>query len=126
MGKVSKKALIQAIKGSGGIVSNVARKLGISWSTAEIHINKYPEAISAFKDEKEAILDMAENELFKKVKAGSEPMIKYILSTKGKERGYTERTEVTGKDGAPVSVNLSHLTDEQLEALAAIYEKESE
>lgn len=47
--------------------------------------------------------------------------LKFTLTTKGKDLGFTERKEFTGKDGQPLSpaLNLDGMTREQLEALLA-------
>lgn len=44
---------------------------------------------------------------------------KYVLSTKGKEYGWTERTEVTGKDGDSffAGLDLTKLSDQSFEKL---------
>jgi hypothetical protein len=44
-------------------------------------------------------------------KAPSEALIAFYLRTKGRKRGYTERTEITGADGTSL---LSGKTDEEL------------
>ena len=91
----TKKAVIDAVIGSEGNVSEVKRRLGLgSWETAKKHIDKYPEAVALLKDEEMENLDLAEKQLRQKIKEGDMGAIKYLLSTKGKKRGYVEKTEV--------------------------------
>lgn len=105
MSKKSKKAIIEAIKDSGGIMSTIARRLGVTWHTADTWVKQYDETKQALQDEREAILDLAESTLFKNIKDGNSQDAKWLLSTMGKNRGYSERQEITGVDGGPIDVN---------------------
>lgn len=106
MGRPSKKVILKAIEGSGGIISTVARRLDVAWSTASNYCNLYEETRQALKDELEKIIDMAEGGLFESVKDKNLESIKWLLARKGKKRGYSERTEVTGADGENLEINL--------------------
>lgn len=46
----------------------------------------------------------------------------FLLKTRAKHLGWSERVEVTGKDGAPL-FDLSRLSDEELGTLEAIVQK---
>ena len=100
--RVSKDAVIKAIQGSGGIVSTVAKRLDVAWHTANRYINHWPETQQAFADEQETILDMAQGAVYKSIQEGNTQDAKWLLSTKGKHRGFTERVETTGADGKPL------------------------
>jgi len=105
MSRKSKKAIIEAIKDSGGIMSTIARRLGVTWHTADTWVKQYDETKQALQDEREAILDLAESTLFRNIKDGNSQDAKWLLSTMGKNRGYSERQEITGVDGGPIDVN---------------------
>ena len=105
MSRKSKKAIIEAIKDSGGIMSTIARRLGVTWHTADTWVKQYDETKQALQDEREAILDLAESTLFRNIKDGNSQDAKWLLSTMGKNRGYNERHEITGVDGGPIDVN---------------------
>lgn len=117
--------LLIAINGSKGIVSVVANKLGCAWSTAKIYIDQHEETKQALSDENETILDFAESKLYKRIDSEDMTAIKFLLATKGKRRGYTERTELTGADGDPIRYEsqdkldkaLSKMTDKQIKAI---------
>ena len=85
---------IAAIPGTGGIVTQIAKKVGCSWNTARKYIDEHATVLQAYNDECEAILDMAETALYKQVSEEEAWAVKYLLSTKGKQRGYTERQEI--------------------------------
>ena len=95
---------IDAIPGTGGIVTKIAEKVGCVWNTARKYIDTHPTVQQAYDDECERILDMAESALFKSISERDAWAVKYMLSTKGKARGYIERTEHTGKDGGPIYI----------------------
>lgn len=125
------RQFIEAIEGTGrfaepkthtgcmGIISTVARRVGCNWHTAKKYCTRgrtpFVTVAVAFENEAETALDMAESKLLKMIQESDGPMIRYFLSTKGKNRGFTERQEITGKDGGPVeqiSYNVT-LSDEQ-------------
>ena len=85
---------IAAIPGTGGIVTAIARKVGCAWNTAKRYIETHPTVQRAYQDECESILDLAEAKVISAIKDGDSQMIRYYLSTKGKSRGYSERTQI--------------------------------
>ncbi len=95
---------LDAIPGTGGIITAIAKRLGCSWHTAKKRIEESPTLKAAYEDECQSILDLAEVKLFEAIRSGDLQAVKYILSTKGKARGYTERHEVTGEGGGPLEV----------------------
>ncbi len=105
MGKDLYKAeqFIKAIPNSGGIISTIAKSVGCDWRTANKYIREKPTVARAYANECERITDAAEsvviNEILKKKDVG---VAKWYLTKKGKDRGYVERQEVTGKDGEPL------------------------
>ena len=84
--------------------SIIAKKCGVSRSalTQFLQKQKTNELKNKIEEEKEIVLDIGELELMKLVNEGQFQAIKYLLSTKGKHRGYVERTEV------------QHSTDEEI------------
>lgn len=114
--KYSKNTVLEAIKGSGGIVTTVSKRLGCEWITAKRYIEKFEETKRAMLDEEETILDMAEGAVFKSIQEGNTQDAKWLLSTKGKERGFSERLEKTirGDKDAPlgIAVNVNFDTED--------------
>ena len=88
--KYSKQQLMQAIEGSGGIVSEVARRLNCDWNTAKKYIDLREDTRQAFQAESEIMLDQVERCAYDVALSGDGPMVRYILSTKGKGRGWSE------------------------------------
>jgi gas vesicle protein len=96
MSKKTDDAILEAIKDSGGIMSTIARKLGVTWHTADSWIRESGDLMEALKDEKETILDMAESTLLKRIKDGDEQSAKWYLSKIGKLRGYGDSLAIEG------------------------------
>jgi hypothetical protein len=71
------------------MISDVARVLCCDWVTAKRHIEKHKETREAFTSKVEEALDEAEKTLFD-IAVGQTNIsaLKYLLSTKGKHRGY--------------------------------------
>lgn len=95
---------IDAIPGSGGIISVIAKRVGCAWHTANKYIKDYPTIKAAYADETESLVDLAESTVLKAIRDGDVGAAKWFLQTKGKARGYTERHEHTGADGGPIVV----------------------
>lgn len=85
---------IDAIPGSGGIISVIARRVGCSWGTARTYVTKYPTVKAVYDDEVESIIDTAESVVIESMREGDVSTAKWYLVTKGKDRGYTERHEI--------------------------------
>jgi hypothetical protein len=101
-----KEKVLEAIKDSGGITSAVARRLKCTWRTAKKYINEWEDTRIAFEDENEVVLDMAQSKLYQSIKEGNTQDAKWLLATKGKRRGFTERQEITGADGGELTLNV--------------------
>lgn len=106
------KQFIEAIPGTGGIISKIAERVDCTWHTAKKYIDNYATVQQAYDDECERILDLAESALIKSISEQQAWAVKYILSTKGKNRGYVERQEITGKDGG-VEIVVRYAGDER-------------
>jgi len=124
--------MLDAIKGSGGITLTVAQRLQCDWMTAQKYINKWETSKTAFEAEGQQILDIAESVLERNIRiaynqqrdpqTGEEHLVdtsdaKWILSRKGKERGYADKSEVevgTAK-GSPFAFKfVSNVDDDKL------------
>lgn len=106
----TKKMVRDAISGSGGIMFAVAKKLGCKWETAKKYVDKF-KLQEEMNYEKEVMLDMAENKLFKNIQDGDNASIFFFLKTQGKERGYIERQDIIFNRNS--IVNVRHKTDDE-------------
>nr|DAS27921.1 MAG TPA: Terminase small subunit [Caudoviricetes sp.] len=95
-----KKALfLKAFTQSRGIIApacravSMTRQLYYKWLEDD---PSFAEAVEAIRQEQ---IDTVESALLNKIEDGDTTAVIFYLKTKGKERGYSERTELTGRDG---------------------------
>jgi hypothetical protein len=98
--EVTIEQALKAVKGSKGFITNVAKRLKCSRPTVYKLLEQYPELKSAISDERESQKDHVEIQLFKQIDQGNIAAIIFYLKTQAKDRGYIERQELTGADGA--------------------------
>ncbi len=102
--KYTANQMIEALREKHGNLSAAARFLGCSRNTISRYIDLYPTVKAVADEERETLIDFAENQLFKQVQDGNITAIIFTLKTIGKSRGYVERQEVTGAEGGAVMV----------------------
>jgi hypothetical protein len=100
-----KSDIKKAIEGSGGYISEIARRLKCDWHTADKYIKEF-ELTEDLVIEDERATDRAEIKLMQAIEDGEIAAIIFRLKTKGKKRGYVERQEVTGANGDKVVINV--------------------
>lgn len=119
-----KEEVLEALAKHSGIIASTCRACNISRLTYYNWYHDDPDFAEKCDDIKEAQKDFAESLILKKMKEGDTTMIIFYAKTQLKDRGYTERQELTGKDGADLlgggQVDLSKLTDEQRKVLLSI------
>lgn len=94
-----KKLLLEALTGTRGIVTSACASIGIDRQSYYNWMASDPDFASAVAVIKEEQIDFVETNLLERINEGDTTATIFYLKTKGKERGYTERTEITGKDG---------------------------
>lgn len=97
--KLNKKRMLEALEKSLGIVTSAAKIAGIHRAQHYEWINIDPEYKKAVDDLSDMTLDFAESQLHKQIKDGNTTATIFYLKTKGKKRGYIERTEVVHETG---------------------------
>lgn len=105
---------INAIKGSGGIISTIALRVGCSWNTANKYIHEKPTVQKAYDDERETVNDLAVSVLIKTMQQTEDTYLsvasaKWWLERKRKEE-YSPRQE-------NLNIDLTLLSDDQLEMI---------
>jgi hypothetical protein len=94
-----KKAIIQALEQSLGVVTTACKKVGIGRTQFYQWLKDDPEFKREVEDISNITLDFAESQLHKQIREGSTSATIFYLKTKGKKRGYVERQEITGFEG---------------------------
>jgi hypothetical protein len=88
-----KTALLAALEKSLGVVTSACRLTKIDRSTFYQWMKDDPEFKAAVDELSDVALDFGESQLFKQIQNGVPSSTIFFLKTKGKKRGYIERTE---------------------------------
>ena len=89
-----------------GMVFLAAKKLGCTDDTIYNYAKRYKAVGDALRQQRGQFVDMAELKLWNAVNEGEAWAVQFALRTLGKERGYVERSEVTGKDGEAFVIEI--------------------
>jgi hypothetical protein len=85
----SEAEVLAAIPGTFGVITAVARRLGVDRDTVMNYRTRWPPVQAALKAEGERLLDLAEAKLFKRaLEDENERCLFYLLDNKGRSRGY--------------------------------------
>ena len=88
-----KKAMLDALKSALGIVSIACKNCDVDRGTHYDWLRADPSYASAVSDLENVVLDFGESALHKLIKEGDTAATIFFLKTKGKKRGYVERSE---------------------------------
>ena len=99
---INKKLMLEALEIQMGNVSKAAEATNIARCSHYEWIEADPEYKKAVDGINEGLIDFVESELVKRIKSGDTTGIIFFLKCKGKHRGYSERTELTGANGDPL------------------------
>ena len=98
-----KKALLQALEKSLGVVTTACKKAGVGRTTYYEWYNNDLGFRNSVDELQNIALDFAESKLHEQIANNSTSATIFYLKTKGKHRGYVERQEV--RMDAEVSTN---------------------
>jgi len=97
--------MIAALTKSLGIVTTACKSVGIDRSLHYRWMNEDPEYKTSVEDISDIALDFAESKLHTLIDKGDTSANIFYMKTKGKRRGYIERSEVDH------TVNIPNLPD---------------
>lgn len=105
---IKKEAMLQALENSLGVVTVACKKTDIPRSTYYKWLKEDEEFAQAVKEIENVALDFAESQLHTQIKDGSTSATIFYLKTKGKKRGYIERSELDLTSGdEPIKINVN-------------------
>lgn len=117
----NKKRLLQCLEKTLGIVTAACKKANITRQTYYLYYRKDVDFANSVDEIQNMTLDFAEGKLLENIQKGSDTAVIFYLKTKGKKRGYIERTEQV-----QVQKNsFTEMTDEELDAKLAKAEKDA-
>lgn len=85
-----KKALLDALEKSLGIVTAACKSVGVKRNTFYKYYKEDEEFRQAVDDIENVAIDVAESSLMKQIREGNTAATIFYLKTKGKRRGYVE------------------------------------
>ena len=105
---IKKEAMLQALENSLGVVTVACKQSGTPRSTYYKWLKEDEQFAKDVKEIENIALDFAESQLHTQMKDGSTPATIFYLKTKGKKRGYIERSELdlTSAD-EPIKINVN-------------------
>lgn len=89
-----KKAILEALEKHLGVVTTACKIVGVGRTQFYQWLKDDEEFKSQVDDISNVTLDFAESQLHKQIKDGNTSATIFYLKTKGKNRGYVERTEI--------------------------------
>lgn len=111
----TKLAMLEALELSLGVVTLAAKHCGIHQATHYKWMKSDEDYLNAVLAIEEITLDFAESQLHKLIRSGNVPSTIFFLKTKGKKRGYVERTQIEGVQ--PTFEELKSLSDDDLQRI---------
>lgn len=104
--EVRKRAMIEALEKSLGVVTMACRSVGIDRTTHYAWMKEDCGYKAQVEELKNVALDFAESQLHQKIKNNDTSAIIFFLKTQGKARGYVEKQEFEVKD--PITIQISN------------------
>jgi len=105
---IKKEAVLEALEKSLGIVTTAVKSVGIARSTFYKWINEDEDFAQKVKDIDNITLDFAESKLHEQINDNNTSATIFYLKTKGKKRGYIEKSELDLTSGdEPVKINVN-------------------
>lgn len=106
--KVTDAQLTEAIRRGAGILGNIQsiikKEFGVDITRQGIskRIVENEELQRVRNEATSEVCDLAESTLIKQIRKGNMTATIFYLKTKGRDRGYIERKELTGENGSPI------------------------
>jgi len=105
---IKKETLLKALESSLGVVTVACKQADIPRSTYYKWLNEDKEFAKEVKEIENIALDFGESQLHAQMKDGNTSATIFFLKTKGKKRGYVERSELDLSSGdEPVKINVN-------------------
>lgn len=103
----TKRALIEALTQTLGVVTSACKMVGIDRTTFYKYLNEDAEFADEVKDIQDVAVDFAESKLHEQIKEKNTTATIFYLKTKGKHRGYIERQEIQQESTSSISFDFN-------------------
>jgi len=120
---IVKRALIVALEKSLGVVTIACKSVGCSRQTFYEYYNTDQDFKSLVDELDNVAIDFAESQLHKQIKEGVPASTIFYLKTKGKKRGYIEKTQIENSGSMDIITNGGEDIERQIADLNKKIEK---
>lgn len=105
---IKKESMIKALESSLGVVTIACQKTDIPRSTFYKWMKEDEKFAKQVKDIENIALDFAESKLHNQIEKNNTAATIFYLKTKGKRRGYIEKSELDVTSGdEPIKININ-------------------
>jgi|TARA_R110000796_G_scaffold38053_8_gene96116 hypothetical protein len=105
---IKKESILKALESSLGVVTVACKSADVPRSTYYKWLSEDEDFAKAVKDIENIALDFGESQLHKQIGDGNTSATIFFLKTKGKRRGYIERSELDLSSGdEPIKINVN-------------------
>lgn len=103
----NKARFLKAYEASLGNITAASNAIGIARTTYYLWRDTDPEFVKACEDAIELQKDFVESQLMKLIRDGDSGSVRFYLQTKGRDRGYGDKMELTGAGGKDLIPSIS-------------------
>ena len=100
------KDVLKALEETYGVVTEACKKAGLSRSQFYVYMDKDAEFKKMVEDIQEAAIDYVESKLFENIREKNVTAQIFYLKTKGKHRGYIEKTQIQQETTGSISFDF--------------------
>lgn len=118
--KFTKDEVLEAIKGTQGIISKIQKKLEakaehrMSWHTAHDLVERWEETRQAVKDEVNFVADLCDQAIYEAIVQKDMQVIKWYATLKMKDRGYDPEATLKLEGSDPLNINFNGMNADQI------------
>jgi hypothetical protein len=107
MRQTKKQKLLNALEKSHGVVTQACKTAGVSRAQYYRYLQSDDKFRDAVDDIQESAIDFVESQLFKQIQEGNITGQIFYLKTKGKNRGYIEKTQIQQETTGSISFEFN-------------------
>jgi hypothetical protein len=115
---IAKAAMLTALRKTLGIVTPACESVGIARITHYDWMSNDPAYKKAVEEIKDIEIDFVESKLHSLINDKCPAAIIFHLKCQGKRRGYVEKQEIEHSGNLGVTLDVTKLSDQQLQAIA--------
>ena len=109
---LKKESILKSLENSLGVVTVACKQTGTPRSTFYKWLNEDEEFKKEVEDIENIALDFAESQLHSQMKDGNTSATIFYLKTKGKKRGYIERSDINVSSDDRIKIDIMPFDEE--------------